>query len=84
MKDTGEAKQVHVFELNRDRSNRSLFLYQSKQAEEILEHFGMQNSRLALTPFEASSNSDSELFLGSSKSALDVPYHKVAGNAMHR
>ena len=66
-------------EINRNRSNRSIFLQQSECTEEILERFGMQNSRPVSTLLEASSKSKSELFPGSSEPVAHVPYRQARG-----
>ena len=77
-----EAKEI-LLEINRSRSDRSLFIHQSKYTKEILERFCMQNARPVSIPLEASSESESELFPGSCETVIGVSYRQATESIMY-
>jgi hypothetical protein len=50
MKDLGATKKILGMEIHRDREAGKLFLSHKSYIEKVLEHFGMQQSKLVTTP----------------------------------
>ena len=67
-------------EIQRDRPNRKLFISQSEYTKEILDRFGMIDSKHVATPMY---RSYSELIQQESVAANDVPYGQVIGSLMY-
>ena len=54
MKNLGPAHVMLGIEIQRDRPNRKLSISQSEYTEEILDRFGMSDSRHVVTPMDRS------------------------------
>ena len=80
MKDLGEAKVMLGIEIKRDRRNRQLFVSQSEYTQQVLERFGMSNSKHISTPMDRSYE---ELVNQDSPAAENIPYRQVIGSLMY-
>ena len=80
MKDMGAAKVILGIEILRDRSNRRLFINQSEYTKNILERFGMINSKPVATPMDRSYH---DKVIENSEAAGNVPYRQVIGSLMY-
>ncbi len=80
MKDMGAAKVILGIEISLDRSNRRLFIDQSEYTKNILERFGMINSKPVATPMDRSYN---DKVVENSEAAENVPYRQVIGILMY-
>ena len=56
MKDLGAARVMLGIEIERDRTNRKLFVCQSEYTKKVLDRFGMSDSKHAATPMGKSLN----------------------------
>ncbi|KAH9051906.1 hypothetical protein Ae201684P_017386 [Aphanomyces euteiches] len=54
MKDLGEARDILGWQIERNRSERTLFLHQTRYCETVVERFDMASSNPVHTPFESS------------------------------
>ena len=80
MKDLGQAKVMLGIEIKRNRPNRQVFVSQSEYTEEVLDRFGMSDSKYVATPMD---RSHFELVNQKSIPAEDVPYRQVIGSLMY-
>ncbi len=80
MKDLGPAKLMLGIEINRDRSSRQLFVSQSNYTREILDRFGMSDSKRVATPMDRSYE---ELVNQDAPLAENVPFRQVIGSLMY-
>ncbi len=80
MKNMGEAKVILGIEISRDRSTRRLFINQSDYTQNVLERFGMSNSKPVVTPMDRSYH---DVTPENAKSADDVPYRQTIGSLMY-
>ncbi len=80
MKDMGAAKVILGIEISRDRPNKRLFINQSEYTRNILERFGMMNSKPVATPMDRSYN---DKVTENSQAAENVPYRQVIGSLMY-
>ena len=85
MKDLGEAKVILGLEITRDRKNRELHLGQSKYAGDILERFGMHDSRPVSTPMIQSNTNDNclEVIDPVTDVPTTAPYRQAIGALMY-
>ncbi len=80
MKNMGEAKVILGIEISRNRKSRKLFINQSEYTQNVLERFGMINSKPVTTPMDRSYN---EVTTQESELAHDVPYRQAIGSLMY-
>ena len=80
MKDLGAARVMLGIEIKRDRTNRKLFVCQSEYTNEVLDRFGMFDSKHVVTPMDMCYNS---LVNQESVPANDVPYRQAIGSLMY-
>ena len=81
MKNMRTAKVILGIQIYRNRSTRRLFISQSEYTRNLLDSFGMINSKSVLTPMDLSYNDTSikeEL-----EPAHDVPYRQAIGSLMY-
>ena len=86
MKDLGPARLCLGLEISRDRPKRQLFLSQSEYSKNILERFGMSDSKPVATPMEDPKTPESRLEwdLGSeNEETVSVPYREAIGSLMY-
>ncbi len=79
-KNMGEAKVILGIEISRDRSTRRLFINQSDYTLNVLERFGMTNSKSVVTPMYRSYHdvpSDEAEF------AVVAPYRQAIGSLIY-
>ena len=80
MKNLAPANVMLGIEVRRERTNRKLFMSQSEYIKEILNRFGMSDSKYVATPRD---RSYSELVQQESAPENDVPYRQVIGSLMY-
>ncbi len=80
MKNMGEAKIILGIEISRDRPTRRLFINQSEYTLNVLERFGMINSKSVATPMD---NSYHDVPENETEPAGDVPYRQAIGSLMY-
>ncbi len=80
MKDMGEVKVILGIEISRDRSTRRLFINQSEYTQNVLEKFGMINSKPVVTPMDRSYH---DVTMDGFHPAVDVPYRQAIGSLMY-
>ncbi len=80
MKDLGNAKIMLGIEIRRDRKNRQLFVSQSEYTSQILDRFGMADSKHVSTPMNRTYQ---ELINQGSPPAENVPYRQAIGSLMY-
>ena len=86
MKDLGQAKVCLGLEISRVRSEKAVFLSQSKYSISILERFGMQDSRPVPTPMVPNSSKSNPLDSADPETdaaAKDEPYRQAIGSLMY-
>ena len=71
MKNLGPASVMLGIEIQRDRPNRKLFISQAEYTKEILDRFGMSDSKREAPQMD---RSHSELVQQQSSPEKDVPY----------
>ena len=76
MKDLGPAKVMLGIEIKRNRNERQLFISQSEYTKEILERFGMSDSKSVVTPMDKSYHESVNL---ETSSAGDILYRQAIG-----
>ena len=80
MKDLGEAKVCLGLEIHRNRSERKLWLAQSKYANTVLARFGMDTCKPVHTPMDA--NAQLQKADGGAP-VTDEPYRQAIGSLMY-
>ena len=76
MKDLGPDRVVLGIEMKRNRNERQLFISQSEYTKEILERFGMSDSKSVVTPMDKSYHESVNL---ETSSAGDILYRQAIG-----
>ena len=79
MKDLGPSRVMLGIEIKRNRNERQLFISQSECTKEILERFGMSDSKSVATPIDKSYNESANI---ERSSAGDIPYRQEIGSLM--
>ncbi|KAF0722783.1 hypothetical protein Ae201684_018174 [Aphanomyces euteiches] len=86
MKDLGEARDILGWQIERNRSERTLFLHQTRYCETVVERFDMASSNPVHTPFESSktlSKSQCATTPEDISFMASKPYRSLVGSPMY-
>ncbi|KAH9181297.1 hypothetical protein AeNC1_016727, partial [Aphanomyces euteiches] len=86
MKDLGEARDILGWQIERNRSEQTLFLHQTRYCETVVERFDMASSNLVHTPFESSktlSKSQCATTPEDISFMASKPYRSLVGSLMY-
>ncbi|KAF0692297.1 Aste57867_16619 [Aphanomyces stellatus] len=87
MKDLGDVRDILGWQVQRDRTNRTVFLHQTRSCEAILDQFSMSKCAPVKTPFESSNSPLSAAMCASTPEEVAAmanhPYRSAIGSFMY-